>query len=66
MGSSTGPFNTYNMERTKLDIQEEMNYLTERLNKRDVSLDEYYTLYSELEDEISSLDDYPCDIYNDF
>ena len=54
------------MQRTVIDIQEEMNYLTERLNKRDVSLDEYYTLYSELEDEMSSIDDYPCDIYNEF
>ncbi len=52
--------------RTIRDIQDEMNYLTQQLQSREISLDEYYTLYSELEYEMSSLDDYPCDIINEF
>lgn len=41
--------------RTTRDIQDEMNYLTQQLQTRELSLDEYYTLYSELEDEMSSI-----------
>jgi len=50
--------------KTKKDVQDEMNYLTQQLQSREISLDEYYTLYSELEDEMSSLND--SDIINEF